>query len=55
MEYDRITVDAHSLIWYVHEPSNVKLTQKALEIIDNAENENNITFDFLYALLNFSL
>lgn len=37
MEYDRITVDAHSLIWYVHEPSNVKLTQKALEIIDNAE------------------
>jgi len=37
MEYDRITVDAHSLIWYVHEPSNVKLTKKAIEIIDNAE------------------
>lgn len=33
----RITVDAHTLIWYVHKDSNVKLSKPALDAIHEAE------------------
>lgn len=33
----RITIDAHSLIWYVHKDSNVKLSEKAFNAICEAE------------------
>ena len=33
----RITIDAHSLIWYVHKDSNVKLSEKAFNAIHEAE------------------
>ena len=33
----RITIDAHSLIWYVHKDSNVKLSGKAFDAIHEAE------------------
>ncbi|MDQ1318739.1 MAG: hypothetical protein QG588_2401 [Candidatus Poribacteria bacterium] len=37
MEYSRITLDAHTLIWYYHVESNIKLSQKALATILEAE------------------
>jgi len=33
----RITIDAHSLIWYVHKDSNVKLSGRAFNAIYEAE------------------
>lgn len=47
---ERITVDSHSLIWYLHKPSNIRLTAKALEAMDNAEN-NGIIYVPSIALL----
>jgi PIN domain nuclease of toxin-antitoxin system len=38
----RITIDAHSLIWYVHKDSNVKLSKKAFDIICEAEKDGTI-------------
>jgi PIN domain nuclease of toxin-antitoxin system len=32
-----ITVDTHTLVWYVDEASNRKLTEKAIQMIDDAE------------------
>jgi len=37
MEQNRITLDAHTLIWYFHTESNIKLSQKALTVIMEAE------------------
>jgi len=37
MGQDRITIDSHALIWYLHEDSKVNLTKKALETIRLAE------------------
>ena len=38
MEYrKRITIDAHTLIWYYHEDSNIKLSHRALTAILEAE------------------
>lgn len=39
MEQNRITIDAHSLIWYLHELSRKFLSKKALKTIMLAENE----------------
>jgi len=36
MEQNKITLDAHALIWYVHEPSKSKLSSLALETIRSA-------------------
>ncbi len=38
MEQNRITIDAHALIWYLHEPSRCFLSARALEAITLAEN-----------------
>jgi len=38
----RITIDAHSLIWYVHKDSNVKLSKKAFDAIYEAERHGTI-------------
>jgi PIN domain nuclease of toxin-antitoxin system len=32
-----ITVDTHTLVWYIDEASNRKLTEKAIQMIDDAE------------------
>jgi len=32
-----IPIDTHSLVWYIHEASNRKLSRRALEIIQEAE------------------
>jgi len=37
MEQSRITLDAHTLIWYFHTESNIKLSQRALTVIMEAE------------------
>lgn len=37
MEQNRITLDAHTLVWYVHEPSKSNLSSLALETIRSAE------------------
>jgi len=37
MEQSRITLDAHTLIWYFHTESNNKLSQRALTVIMEAE------------------
>ena len=37
MEQRKITLDAHTLIWYVHEPSKSNLSTLALEAIRAAE------------------
>lgn len=37
MEIPRITLDTHSLIWYMHEDSNHLLSAKALDAIQEAE------------------
>jgi len=37
MEQNRITLDAHTLIWYFHTESNIKLSQRALTVIMEAE------------------
>lgn len=43
MEYsERVTLDAHTLIWYVHEDSNIRLSRVALDVIDNAERNGTI-------------
>jgi PIN domain nuclease of toxin-antitoxin system len=42
MEYNRITLDTHILIWYIHEESNVRLSQKVLTAIEEAEEDGNI-------------
>ena len=42
MEHDKITLDTHILIWYIHEESNVRLSQKALTAIMQAEENGNI-------------
>lgn len=34
----RITLDAHTLIWYYHQESNIKLSQRAFTAIVEAEN-----------------
>ena len=39
MEQNKITLDAHALIWYVHEPSKSNLSPLALETIRIAERE----------------
>jgi PIN domain nuclease of toxin-antitoxin system len=39
MEQNRVTVDAHTLIWYVHEPSRKHLSALALETIRDAERD----------------
>jgi len=39
MEQNRITLDAHTLIWYVHEPSKSNLSSLALEAIRSAERD----------------
>ena len=39
MEQDRITIDAHTLIWYVHKPSRRHLSALALEAIRDAERD----------------
>ena len=39
MEQNRITIDAHSLVWYLHELSRRFLSKKALKTIMLAENE----------------
>lgn len=38
----RITLDAHTLIWFFHTESNVKLSQKALTVIKEAEEKGTI-------------
>ncbi len=42
MEHDRITLDTHILIWYVHEESNYRLSQNALKVIMEAEENGRI-------------
>ncbi|MFC1712369.1 type II toxin-antitoxin system VapC family toxin [Candidatus Poribacteria bacterium] len=42
MEHDRITLDTHILIWYIHEESNVRLSQRALTAIMEAEENGRI-------------
>jgi PIN domain nuclease of toxin-antitoxin system len=37
MEQNRITLDTHSMAWYIHEPSKKRLSKKALETIRFAE------------------
>jgi len=37
MEYKRITLDSHALIWYIHEPSKDRLSKTALNVIRGAE------------------
>ena len=37
MGYSRITLDTHTLIWYLHEESNIRLSEKALTTIMEAE------------------
>ena len=32
-----ITIDTHSLVWYIHEASNRKLSRRSLETIQEAE------------------
>jgi PIN domain nuclease of toxin-antitoxin system len=38
----RITIDAHTLVWYYHQESNDKLSQRAWTAIKEAENNGNI-------------
>jgi len=38
----RITIDAHTLIWYVHKDSNVRLSKPALDAIHMAESYGTI-------------
>jgi len=38
-----ITVDTHTLVWYIDETSNWKLTKRAISIIDDAE-KNSIIY-----------
>lgn len=38
----RITIDAHSLIWYVHKDSNVRLSEKAFNAIREAEKHGTV-------------
>ncbi len=42
MEHDRITLDTHILIWYIHEESNARLSQRALTAIMSAEENGRI-------------
>lgn len=37
MEVKRITVDTHTLIWYLHEPSQSLLSNRALRAVEDAE------------------
>jgi len=37
MEVKRITVDTHTLIWYLHEPSQFLLSARALQVVEDAE------------------
>ncbi len=37
-----ITVDTHTLVWYIDEASNWKLTKRAMNIIDDAEKNSMI-------------
>ena len=37
MEQSRITLDAHTLVWYFHTESNIKLSQRALTVIMEVE------------------
>jgi len=36
MEQNRITIDTHALIWYIHEDSNVNLSKAAFKAIKTA-------------------
>ena len=38
-----ITIDTHTLVWYIDEASNWKLTKRAINIIDDAE-KNSIIY-----------
>jgi len=38
MEQNRITIDTHTLVWYLHQPSRHLLSTRALEVITLAEN-----------------
>lgn len=42
MEQNRITLDAHAIAWYIHEPSKKRLSRKALETIRSAERNGTI-------------
>ena len=33
MEQNRITIDTHALIWYMHEDSNVNLSKRHLKLL----------------------
>jgi PIN domain nuclease of toxin-antitoxin system len=50
MEQNRITLDAHAIAWYIHEPSKRRLSEKALETIKSAE-RNGIVYIPTIALL----
>ena len=50
MEQDRITLDAHAIVWYIHEPSKERLSEEALETIRFAE-RNGIVYIPTIALL----
>ena len=50
MEQDRITLDAHVIAWYLHEPSKKKLSEKAIEAVRSAE-RNGIVYIPTIALL----
>ena len=39
MEQNRITLDAHAIAWYIHEPSKRRLSERALETIRSAEHD----------------
>jgi PIN domain nuclease of toxin-antitoxin system len=50
MGQDRITIDSHALIWYLHEDSNVNLSIEAFKAIKSAES-NGIIYVPTIALL----
>jgi PIN domain nuclease of toxin-antitoxin system len=50
MEQNRITIDSHALIWYMHEDSNVNLSKKAFKAIKTAES-NGIIYVPIITLL----
>jgi len=50
MHSHRLTLDAHTLIWYYHQESNIRLSQGALTAIVEAE-RNGIIFVPVIALI----
>ena len=55
MEHDRITLDKHILIWYIHEESNARLSQKAMTAIMEAEENGSIYVPAVVLIEAFSL